>query len=146
MNRNYILGGFIFSLTIVLVYLVLSKSNEEANLDFGCAPNLDSPDAPGSGKQMNPSSLDKFRAFVALLGFCPTVNSAFRTHSHNAGVGGVSNSSHLSGHAFDISTRGLDQAWVIAMARQAGFNRIGIYTNHIHIDDDPSKGSAIWYG
>ena len=153
MKRSTIISLWISVLLLgVLLYFVLSKSDSETLLpSLGstpkhptCNPNFDSKDAPGSGKNMNRGSVAKFHRFVEILGFCPGVNSAFRTVLHNASVGGVSDSSHLYGYAFDINTKGLDQAMVIAAARQAGFNRIGIYANHIHIDDDPTKNTATW--
>ena len=64
------------------------------------------------------------------------INSAYRNESHNKAVGGSPNSQHLLGKAVDISLHNQDvEAQSIAnIARDIGFNGIGIYDTFIHLD------------
>ncbi|MBW6482818.1 MAG: peptidase M15 [Vicingaceae bacterium] len=99
---------------------------------------FDSPDIPGSGRKfMQPKSLAKYVRARHLAQIPFKVNSAYRSESHNKKVGGVLNSSHRKGFAFDTSTRGKDEKKIIKALIDAGFNRIGVYQTFIHADDDP---------
>lgn len=92
------------------------------------------------------AALDEARS---LAGIPFLLTSAYRCKSHNAAVGGVSNSSHTTGHAVDILARGGREKWIILNALvSAGFTRIGIAGSFIHVDNDPSKTPrVIWdYG
>lgn len=40
----------------------------------------------------------------------------------------------MAGCAFDVARTGWDEAEFIREARKAGFNGIGIYSKHIHVD------------
>lgn len=67
------------------------------------------------------------------------LNSGYRDRIRNRMVGGVSNSSHLRGLAIDVSFNGSTQKKRILHAlKKAGFQRIGVYYNHIHADNDHS--------
>lgn len=59
----------------------------------------------------------------------------------------VSDSSHLTGHAVDLACS--DSPTRFAMLSgllAAGFNRIGIYKEHCHCDNDATKPpNVIWY-
>ena len=65
---------------------------------------------------------------------------------HNAEVGGVSGSSHLTGWAADIRADSSNRRFLILRGLlAAGFNRVGIGQNFIHVDCDPSKaGNVSW--
>ncbi len=70
------------------------------------------------------------------------VNSGQRSKEHNAEVGGVAGSSHVKGCAVDISaTSGAKKFEVVSCAIAAGFTRIGIAKNFIHLDHDTTKTS-----
>jgi len=65
------------------------------------------------------------------------VVSGYRGKARNARAGGAKKSQHIHGNAVDIDA----SSWsikkrqrFIQMARQAGFNGIGVYANSIHID------------
>lgn len=75
------------------------------------------------------------------------INSGFRCASHNASLPQSSpNSSHLSGHAADISTPDPETRYKVLYGLiVASFTRIGIGKTFIHVDDDPTKThSLIW--
>lgn len=74
------------------------------------------------------------------------INSAFRSPEYNGRIGGASNSMHITGTAFDISTtygsfpnssRGKDL--FIDCARRAGFKGFGFYSSFIHCDLGPPR-------
>lgn len=99
------------------------------------------------GKCMHRSTLRKLDRMVEILGYKPRITSGARTPAHNAKVGGAINSAHLVCRAVDIALDGVPQEAIIEAAKEAGFERIGIYAAHIHVDDDPDKKSpATWYG
>lgn len=65
------------------------------------------------------------------------VVSGYRGKARNARAGGAKKSQHIHGNAVDVDA----SSWsikkrqrFIQMARQAGFNGIGVYANSIHID------------
>jgi uncharacterized protein YcbK (DUF882 family) len=76
------------------------------------------------------------------------LTSAYRCEEHNYNVGGVEDSAHTKGLAVDIVCESdYERCKIIAGALKAGITRIGIYSNFIHIDDDPDKTShVIWIG
>ena len=88
---------------------------------------FDSPDQPGSGQEMEPIFLEKLDLARELSGVPYVINSGYRTEYWNQKVGGRVGSSHLTGLI------------------EAGFDRIGVGTNFIHVDCDPSKaGNVTW--
>ena len=107
---------------------------------------FDSPDEVGSYINMDVGFLNKLAAArkAAAIGF--KITSGYRTPKHNEKVGGVPSSSHTNGHAVDIYAPTSRQKFIIINSLlQAGFNRIGIAKNFIHVDDDPSKAEdVIW--
>lgn len=107
---------------------------------------FDSPDQEGSYEHMNVEFLNKLAQArkIAAVGF--KITSGYRSPAHNAKVGGVKGSSHTNGHAVDIYAPTSTQKYLIINALlQAGFNRIGVAKNFIHVDDDPSKAEdVIW--
>lgn len=76
--------------------------------------------------------------------FTPT--SSTRCEAHNKSVGGKYTSSHLIGIADDIPAHSSGQKFaLVSAALEAGFNRIGIGDNFVHIDSDQSKSpDVIW--
>ena len=107
---------------------------------------FDSPDQPGSYKYMSVPFLNKLTKARenAAIGF--KISSGYRTPEHNEKVGGVKGSSHTNGCAVDIYAPTSRQKYIIINALlQAGFNRIGIAKNFIHVDNDASKNEdVIW--
>ena len=107
---------------------------------------FDSPDQKGSYTNMDVAFLNKLSKAreLAAIGF--KITSGYRSPAHNEKVGGVPSSSHTLGHACDIYAPTSRQKYIIINALlQAGFNRIGVAKNFIHVDDDPSKNEdVIW--
>ena|SRR3990167_7869232 len=98
---------------------------------------FDSPDAPGSGINMNVEFvllLDKLRE---KCGFPLQINSAYRTPDHNRKVGGVSESAHIKGCACDLRiSSSLERYLIVQAAMALGFTRIGVGKTFIHVDMD----------
>lgn len=74
------------------------------------------------------------------------INSGTRSEKKNKEVGGVPESSHVHGFGADIRcTNSTERYILISAAIEAGFNRIGISKDFIHIDNDPTKDKkVIW--
>ena len=75
-----------------------------------------------------------------------TITSAYRTPTHNAKIGGVSDSRHLFGIAADIKVKEISPLRVAQYAEQLLTNKggIGVYATFVHIDVRPTK--ARWNG
>ena len=107
---------------------------------------FDSPDVLGSGEEMKQTTLNLLEKTRELAEIPFIITSGYRTPSHNEKVGGVNSSSHTKGYAVDIKCKSsLDRFKIIKSALEAGFNRIGVSGNFIHLDNDPSKPkNVIW--
>ncbi len=107
---------------------------------------FDSPDSPGSGEEMKQSFLHKLdnAREIAMIPFI--ITSGYRTPDHNVAVKGKQSSSHLKGYAADISCIGSRSRKLIINALiDAGFDRMGIGSNFIHVDSDPEKDSDVMW-
>ena len=107
---------------------------------------FDSPDIIGSYEHMSVAFLNKLTEArkIAAIGF--KITSGYRSPEHNQKVGGVQGSSHTRGCAVDIYAPTSRQKYIIINSLlQAGFNRIGIAKNFIHVDNDATKTEdVIW--
>jgi len=86
-------------------------------------------------------------------GFPMYVTSSYRDPAHNAAVGGVSDSSHCLApdglySGVDISiTDGARMFKAVKGALALGFNRIGVYPKHVHLDiEGRLPQNVIWTG
>lgn len=96
---------------------------------------FDSPDAPGSGKLMNPEFIKILRLIREDIKFPIIITSGYRTEEHNAKVGGKPRSAHTLGVACDIALGGsMDRYLLITSALKHGIKRIGIGDSFIHLD------------
>ena len=87
------------------------------------------------------AKLDKAREYA---GIPFNITSAYRSVEHNSKVGGSPNSSHIKGLAVDISvTDSRTRFKVLEALINIGFNRIGIASNFIHVDDDNDKTKEV---
>jgi zinc D-Ala-D-Ala carboxypeptidase len=74
------------------------------------------------------------------------ISSGYRSEEHNRKVGGVKDSAHMKGLAVDIvADTSTKRHAVLTALLLAGFERIGIGKDFIHVDADTSKpGQVIW--
>jgi hypothetical protein len=83
---------------------------------------FDSPDHKGSGVNMDSNFLELLNNARQIAGIPFKISSGYRTIEHNQKVGGVSNSSHLSGLAADISISSGNERYLVLNALiKAGF-------------------------
>lgn len=77
---------------------------------------------------------------------CPFIlNSAYRSIDYEIKKGRRITSSHCKGLAVDISCVTPPYRWrIVSSLIAAGFTRIGIHDNFIHVDLDLDKDPAIW--
>lgn len=72
------------------------------------------------------------------------ITSGIRSDEHNAMVGGSPSSSHLTGNAVDLHCESSRHRMIMLEALvHAGFDRIGIGSDFIHVDNDRSKPSNV---
>lgn len=94
----------------------------------------------GSGELLvNRDAMDRLQRLRKAMGHPLIVVSAYRSHRHNAAVGGAKNSMHLQGRAFDISTVNVDPQTLMDVAKRVGFGGIGTYPRQgfVHVDTGP---------
>jgi len=69
-----------------------------------------------------------------------TINSGYRSPTHNRAIGGATNSYHMRGMAADIVVPGKTTAEIAAIARSLGAGGVGVYGNRfVHIDVGPRR-------
>ncbi|WP_034328925.1 D-Ala-D-Ala carboxypeptidase family metallohydrolase [Alkaliphilus transvaalensis] len=76
-----------------------------------------------------------------------TITSGFRSTSHNASVGGTSNSMHLYGIAADLRVANRTVVQVNNIARTCGFSGMYNMSTAVHLDSrvEYSYGSQSWW-
>lgn len=73
------------------------------------------------------------------------ITSGYRCEKHNKEVGGSHTSSHLKGCAVDIAAPdSVARGQILRGLILAGFRRIGIGQDFIHVDSDAAKPNAVW--
>lgn len=112
---------------------------------------FDSPDKEGSGEMMDDAFVQQLDLARDIAGFPFIIVSGFRTIEYNRmlinkGYNASRNSSHLLGHAADIHCGSSEKRFLLMEAMlDAGFTRIGIGSEFIHVDNDPEKSNlVIW--
>jgi|TARA_Y100000015_G_C2378438_1_gene83753 uncharacterized protein YcbK (DUF882 family) len=107
-----------------------------------------SPDLIDSGYRMDPVFLLMLERAREIAEVPFIINSGYRTIKHNKKVGGVVDSSHtkIPCRACDIKiTNSRQRSTIIRSLISAGFNRIGVAKNFIHVDNDTDKSPfVIW--
>ena len=93
----------------------------------------------------NMDTLVKLERARVLAGRPFRIASGCRCDSHNRDEGGLKNSAHLIGKAVDIQCRGSEERYHLLESLGQEFNRLGIASTFIHVDDDDRKPSkVIW--
>lgn len=107
---------------------------------------FDSPDKKGSGENMQMSFIEKLDQAREIAGTPFNISSGYRTPEHNKKVGGVKDSSHVTGWAADIKAPTSASRFKILQALlHVGFDRIGVGRSFIHVDSDPKKpANMMW--
>lgn len=74
------------------------------------------------------------------------ITDGFRSKQDNDRVGGANNSAHLRGMAVDLRCRDNESRYkIVSSLIEVGLHRIGIYSDHIHVDADASlPQKVIW--
>lgn len=101
--------------------------------------------------EMDQGLVDLLDELRARLGQPMHLSSSYRDPSHNASVGGVQDSQHLSGHAVDIILP-LDGQYhydIVKLAYELGFTGIGEkrrsgHAGMLHLDNRPAGQRAKW--
>jgi len=103
---------------------------------------FDDPREAGSGQNMQEDFLEMLDELRHRCGFPFRISSGFRI---DAGVGSP-RSQHLFGRAVDIATKnGIEKRTIVKHAIDMGFNGIGVYNGHVHVDNRASA-PVIWSG
>jgi hypothetical protein len=68
-----------------------------------------------------------------------TINSGFRSVSHNRSVGGAANSQHIHGTAADFGVQGVPPSEVFAWLNSTHPGGLGRYNTFTHIDTRPAR-------
>lgn len=81
----------------------------------------------------------------SLIGAPVTVTSGYRDPQHNALVGGVPNSAHLTGQAYDFVPQGMDMATAQDRIVKSGvpFDQVINEGDHIHVSFDPKNRKQV---
>lgn len=93
----------------------------------------------GTGLLLDVRAVDMLQSLRDTIRKPIIVNSAYRSISYNAAIGGAPNSMHLSGRAFDIHSPGFSHLELASIASQIGFTGIGIYGTFVHVDTGPVR-------
>ncbi|MFT6772659.1 MAG: zinc D-Ala-D-Ala carboxypeptidase [Paracoccaceae bacterium] len=90
-------------------------------------------------------AMDRLQRLRDALGVPLIITSAYRDPAYNKLRGGVPDSQHKLGHAFDISVANVRPDALITAAKAAGFTSFGTYPKKgfVHIDDR-SENIASW--
>ena len=85
---------------------------------------------------------------IAGIPFAITSGLRTRTRNTDDEVGGAEQSAHVTGHAADIrAPTGRHRFLIVRAALDVGFNRIGVYSGHVHLDNSPDlPQDVIWTG
>lgn len=122
------------------------KQHKQITKNFN-SKEFDSPDVEFSGLDIERELVYKLQVMRDILNIAIIVNSGVRTAHWNEKVGGVSDSGHLTCTDVDISVNSSSHRYFIVLAAiNVGFDRIGVYNNHVHLSVDKSKKPSLWIG
>lgn len=100
---------------------------------------------PCTMEDLSEELLDRLDVVRSLCGFPLIVNSAYRSFDYEQEMGRTGSSSHCKHLAVDIAVQsGEKRLKIVQNALRAGFQRIGIAQNFVHLDLDSDKPISIW--
>lgn len=101
----------------------------------------------GTFKDMHPMFLEMLDKARERAGIPFKITSGFRCLTYNVSIGGAKKSAHTKGYAVDIACHGSrNRFFMLKALLDAGFNRIGIGSNFIHVDCDPTLDTkVVWH-
>jgi len=117
------------------------------NYRYFSQSDFDQADPPCSIHDMHPRLLEMLDVARFHAGMPIVITSAYRTVDHELKQGRDGSSSHTKGVAVDIASASSRHRFVIVSALlKAGFRRIGIGPDFIHVDIDGDKTQdLIWH-
>jgi len=93
-----------------------------------------------------PELIEKLDTARSLADIPFIINSGCRCTKHNADIGGSESSSHLGGFAVDLKCKqSVSRFLMIQNLIKAGFNRIGLSKDFIHVDIDSTKTPHVFW-
>lgn len=105
--------------------------------------------SPGTVRENVRVLMYKLEALRRKAGNAPvTINSGFRSTSHNAAVGGAPNSQHMYGITADLVVRGKTTRQVYVIAETCGFSGLERHTNswqHVDSRVEYDYGAKAWW-
>lgn len=97
-------------------------------------------------EEMRESTLAMLDEAREIAGVPFIITSGYRCKEHNQREGGSPTSSHMHGWAVDIKAgHSSARSQIVKGLIKAGFNRIGISEQFIHVDNDPQKPSNVMW-
>lgn len=97
-------------------------------------------------ENLQPALIKLLKRAESVAGTKFIISSGFRTPEHNTEVGGVANSAHLTGEAADVAcVNSQRRLRILIGAIIAGFTRIGIAKDHIHLDISETKPQDVLF-
>tara|TARA_R110002110_G_C12904368_1_gene665344 strand:- start:122 stop:496 length:375 start_codon:yes stop_codon:yes gene_type:complete len=118
-------------------------------LNYFKLSEFDSPDVKGSGSNMSLEFLEMLDEARDIAEIPFRITSGFRTQEHHddltrRGYKTSKTSSHLKGLAADIAVTSSKNRYIVFNSLLlAGFTRIGIANNFIHVDLDEDKTQEV---
>lgn len=96
---------------------------------------------------MNPVLLERLDNLREMYGYPIYISSAYRCPTHNAEVGGVSNSQHVLGNAADIYVDGDYQSFYDLVLNSQLFDGVGYYpdSQFVHVDVRDNGNNPNYY-
>ena len=96
---------------------------------------------------LHPLLLKKLVEFRSIINKPIYINSGYRCSEYNQKVGGIKSSYHMLGMAADIHVEDFLLVSLLTIAKELGFNGIGIYykKNFLHLDVR-SGSKQFWKG
>lgn len=97
-------------------------------------------------QDMEQETIDKLDAARDKAGIPFVLNSAYRSVEHEKKQGRAGTSSHTLGRAVDIRCNtSTNRMKIVRACLEAGFTRIGIGKNYVHVDDSPTHSQDVMW-